>query len=276
MTPIRSSVLTETASGPSQPAASPPPKRTSATVVLLATILLATMTTFPAAGEEDADVSYETSEIEGKGIFGPLGLDPYVEYNAGATFILNQTIRGDSATGTGLWGRSEQETAGYVLGGAIGTELLEHFRAELNLSFRSSKVEDIAVQSEPSNAKGDVSLFSVMANGYFDFDPKEFLGVDFPVIPYIGAGIGWGLVRLDAQNQAGALQLALDDTDSVWVYNAMVGGTVPISEVASASLGYRYVGTGEITFASRSAGAAQRMEYEFDAHEIVAGLRFSF
>ena len=203
---------------------------------------------------------------------------PYVEYMAGFSHSPNQTLQGAGATGAGLWGRTEQDDPGYFFGGAAGARFLEHFRTELQIGFRSSEVENMAIQGENSNAKGDLSLFSVMANGYIDWD------LDVGVIPFIGVGIGWGMPRLDAQNQPGTTQLNLDDTDSVFVWNAMVGGTIPLSEIADFSLGYRYIQTEDISYSSRIVDteadpvvqAGQRLDYEYDAHEFYVSLRFSF
>jgi len=203
---------------------------------------------------------------------------PYIEYMIGTSIVPNQTVKGSGATGAGLWGRSEQDNPGYFVGGAVGARFLKHFRSEIQIGFRSTDVENVAIQGEVSDSKGDVSLFSVMANGYIDWD----LGIG--VIPFIGAGIGWGMPRLDVQNQPGTTQLNIDDTDSVFVWNAMIGGTLPLSKIADLSLGYRYIQTEDIKLSSRiidttadpAVSTGQRLDYEYDAHEIYLGLRFSF
>jgi len=196
---------------------------------------------------------------------------PYIEYMVGVSIVPDQTLQGSGATGSGLWGRAEQDSAGYFVGGAVGARFLEHFRTEMQFGFRSTEVKKIAVQPGPRDSDGDLSLFSVMANGYVDWD----LGVG--VIPFIGAGIGWGMPRLDAENNGNRLrQLSIDDTDSVFVWNAMLGGTLPISEVAELSLGYRYVQTEDIKLKSTIGGTGQRVKFEYDAHEVYLGLRFNF
>lgn len=233
------------------------------------TLLLALALFAPPAFAADET---ETSKEEDDGI------RPYIEYMFGMSIVPNQTVKGSGATGAGLWGRSEQDNPGYFFGGAVGARFLKHFRSELQIGFRSTEVENIAIQGELSDSKGDVSLFTVMANGYFDWD----LGIG--VIPFIGAGIGWGMPRLDVQNQPGTTQLNLDDTDSVFVWNAMIGGTLPLSEIAELSLGYRYIQTEDIKLSSRivdttmdpATSTGQRLDYEYDAHEIYLGLRFNF
>ena len=110
-----------------------------------------------------------------------------------------------------------------------------------------------------------------MLNVYADID----LGI--PVVPYIGFGIGGGLYKIDVRHKV-AGDLEIDDEDSVFVYNAMVGAKVPISEYVDFSLGYRYVATagGNGTAAVINSNPAQEIDSEFDAHEVVAGLKFNF
>ena len=193
----------------------------------------------------------------------------YVEYSLGLSIVPNQSLTGADRSGNGLSGRSEQNP-GYTFGGAIGLKLYEHFRAEARVDYRSSEVDRMATQGEPKNAKGDLRLVTLMLNGYFDYD------LDVGVVPYVGFGMGWGQIELSAQNSTGALQTNVSDTDSVFVWNAMVGGTYPISEVTEISLGYRYVQTEDPSYSGRVAGDSRRLDHEFDAHELHVGLRFNF
>lgn len=204
----------------------------------------------------------------------PNRITPYVEYMVGASIVPNQTIRGADGSGANLWGSARPDLPGYFFGGAIGARFLEHFRSELQVGYRSTAIENIAVQSGISDSKGDLGLLSIMANGYFDWD----LGVG--VVPFVGVGIGWGMPRLDVQNKASAAtQLSIDDTDSVFVWNAMVGGSYAISDVTDFSLGYRYIQTEDISYESKigtTTPVARRLDFEYDAHEVYLGLRFNF
>jgi len=240
-------------------------------LVPLSTLLLALSLVLSAPPAFAADETETQKEADD-------GVRPFVEYMLGVSIVPNQTLEGSGATGAGLWGRSKHADAGYFVGGAVGARFLKHFRSELQIGFRSTEVENIAIQGERSDSNGDLSLFTVMANGYIDWD----LGIG--VVPFIGVGIGWGMPRLDVENQPGTTQLNVDDTDSVFVWNAMIGGTLPLSEIAELSLGYRYIQTEDIKLSSRivdttadpATSTGQRLDYEYDAHEIYLGLRFSF
>ncbi|MCP4907371.1 MAG: porin family protein [bacterium] len=207
------------------------------------------------------------------------GLHPYVEYEIGMSYSKNQTLRGASVPG--LHGQAEPDAPGYVFGGAFGARFLEHFRTEVRVGYRTTEIEEIALQGEAPDARGDLALLSATLNGYVDWD----FGIG--VIPFIGAGIGWGMQSLDVQNQGGnATQLSIDDTDHVIVWNAMVGGTLPLTKVTELSLAYRYIRTEEVSHDSRiglpSGGATptvttkQQLDSEFDAHEVYLSLRFKF
>ena len=197
----------------------------------------------------------------------------YIEYMAGVSHAPNQTLRSTDAAPT-LMGSTESEVIGYFVGGAVGRRFADYFRAELQVGYRSTEVENAAVRGEPEQAKNArLSLFTAMVNGYFDLD---FDNDDFPITPWVGLGLGWGMPRLDAESATDPNQLQIDDTDSVFVYNAMVGASLRLTEIAEATLGYRYVRTQDFELGGTSAGAARRFDYEYDAHEGYVGIRFNF
>jgi len=236
---------------------------------LIFSLLVAVMLTATIAAAEDGDEEMATT---------------YIEYMAGFSHVPNQDIKGASSASILYSGQTEQDAIGYFVGAALGRRLadsdfgtgLGSMRAEIQIGFRSSEIQSLSVQGEVDNAKGStVSLFSAMANGYFDFDLGD--GEDsFPVVPWIGAGIGWGMPRLDAQNGATAMQLAVEDTDSVFVYNVMTGITYRISKQAELNTGYRYIATTKFKVFGKQSGVRQRFEYNFTAHELFTGIRFFF
>ena len=195
-----------------------------------------------------------------------------MEYMVGVSHAPDQTLRSTDAAPI-LMGSTESDPVGYFVGGAIGRRFADAFRGEFQIGYRSTEIERMAVRGEPNDSKDStLSLFTAMVNGYFDLD----LGEDVPVTPWVRLGLGWGMPRLDAQNTPGANQMDVDDTDSVFVYNAMAGVSIPISEITEISLGYRYVRTEDFEIGGTSAGALRRFDFEYDAHEAYLGARFSF
>ena len=171
---------------------------------------------------------------------------------------------------------------GFNIGGAFGKRFHEHFRGEIQFTYRESEVSDLSLRNEPDNASGHIGMLAIMTNGYVDWD----LGIG--VVPYLGAGIGWGHVEIEAKNKA-AFQTRINGRDSVFAWSLMVGGSYPINEVLDLSLGYRYIATTDPDINSNltdpapppppilaATSVSRRLEAEFDAHEIVLALRFNF
>lgn len=197
-----------------------------------------------------------------------LALDPYVEYDVGVTFMRNQNLTRANPPDGGLSGRVESEP-GFNVGGAIGVGFLEHFRTEINVGYRENKVENIHIQAGPSDGNGTLSMIHVLFNTYAEYD------FDIGVIPYFGIGAGYGLVELDAGNDANTFQVDSDDNAFLW--NVAAGVSVPFSDITTFTLGYRYLATEDLNFRGRIAGIGGRqVDSEYDAHELVFGIRYSF
>lgn len=195
-----------------------------------------------------------------------LGLAPYVEYDAGVTFMRNQNLT--RANPIGLNGSVQSET-GFNVGGAVGTRFLEHFRTEVNVGYRENQVDHIGIQPGNNDGKGRLSMIHVLFNAYAEYD------FDLGVIPYFGLGLGYGQVRIDAHNKPDSFQM--DSKDDAFLWNVMSGVSVPFSDVTSFSLGYRYLATEDLNFRADIAGIGGRqVDSEYDAHELVFGIRYSF
>ena len=197
----------------------------------------------------------------------------YLEYIGGINFVRDQNITGADAPGAGLAGSADLAT-GYVLGGALGARFLEHFRAELAVNYNDTEVDNFTLQGEASTAKGGLSVLAIMANGYVDLEVD--LGMGIRLRPYLGAGIGWGEVEFEARNRSGPGQSEVSDTDSVFAWNLMAGASVPVSPSVELSLGYRYLATEDLRLDARSAGLIRRVDSEYDAHQLLFGLRLNF
>lgn len=219
--------------------------------------------------------------------------DLYIEYSGGASFVPNQDLKGADKSGSDLSGELESNV-GFHFGAAIGKRFTEHLRAEIQLTYRQNEATNLSLRNEPDSAQGHIGLLAIMANGYVDWD----FGIG--VIPYVGAGIGWGSLEIDAKNGV-VPGTRIEGQDSVFAWSLMLGGTYPINESLDLSLGYRYIAT---TTADINSGlidpnpdpncpdlgdnnprpdpgpcllsSSRRLEAEFDAHEIVMGLRFNF
>lgn len=216
--------------------------------------------------------------------------DLYIEYSGGASFVPNQDLKGADKSGSDLSGELESNV-GFHFGAAIGKRFTEHLRADLQLTYRQNEVTNMSLRKEADKSQGHIGMLAIMANGYVDWD----FGIG--VIPYLGAGIGWGSVEIDAKNQ-GVLRSKIEGRDSVFAWSIMAGGTYPINEYLDLSLGYRYIATTDPDINTGLSepnpdppppadpddpnpptsliGSSRRLEAEFDSHEIVLSLRFNF
>lgn len=108
---------------------------------------------------------------------------------------------GSQSNGTETTTFSEDADTGFVVGGAIGTELrnwVQGLRAEMEVSYRrndrSGNHEYFYGLFDPAEGpiNGNLSNFSVLANIWYEFD----VGSKFR--PYVGGGAGWAQSRLEA------------------------------------------------------------------------------
>lgn len=202
----------------------------------------------------------------------------YLEYSAGVAILRNQSLTGADRIGSGLSGRIESEP-GFSVGAAVGTTALELYgaalRAEIAVNYRNNKVDRMGVTGQNNDASGDLDLFTAMVNAFVDYD----LGLY--VVPYVGVGVGYGRVDVNVENRGSTFRI--NDQASVFAWNVMIGGVLPLSDVVDVTTGYRYVATTDPRLDSRitSTGTTptvtgQRFDFEYDAHEVVMGLRVNF
>jgi opacity protein-like surface antigen len=112
-----------------------------------------------------------------------------------------------------------------------------------------------------------------MPNGYVDYD----FGIK--VVPYLGAGIGYGRIDMQAQNAASLLKI--NDQASAFAWNLMAGLTLPYSETVDLTGGYRYIATDDFNYQARVVNngvnlGKLRIQSEYDAHEVTVGIRVKF
>ena len=235
-----------------------------ATCAIVLCVLCIALPSLAADDTDDADASDDSNLF-------------YVEYSGGLSVTPNQRIIGNDSLGSDLSGRVESD-AGFNVGIALGNRFFEHFRADIQLTYRENEVSNLSLRREPDNASGHIGLLAIMANGYVDWDLR------IGVIPYFGAGMGWGSVEIEAKNRA-ARQTKISGRDSVFAWSLMAGGSYPVNEVLDLSLGYRYIATTDPKINSSitdpqpeppASKSSRRLEAEYDAHEVVVGLRFNF
>ncbi|MBR0684279.1 OmpA family protein [Roseomonas eburnea] len=181
------------------------------------------------------------------------------------------------------WGWVGVLSVGYGFGNGL--------RLELEGSYRSNDVDNIKVNGvgRLPGTSGSSTTYGLMFNALYDFR----LG---PVMPYVGAGIGYAWQDIDdvgfrvrAANGDTA-SATLGGTEGAFAYQGIVGIGFPIESVPGLALTaeYRFFGTTGATIDGRVNGNAtvggvtyrDRQTVEFDVdnlnHSLLFGVRYNF
>jgi OmpA-OmpF porin, OOP family len=171
---------------------------------------------------------------------------------------------------------------GYDFGGFVGYDF-GGFRIETEASYRSAKVDELrSSQTIPAftaagvrvnrpagtydYAGGRTSALSFMLNGMFDF------GDDDSVTGFVGGGVG--VARVKAENYSLTTNGSfLDDSDTVFAWQAIAGIRAPLSENVDATLKYRFFNAEDVRLVDVT---SRTFETRFRSHSILGGVTYNF
>ncbi|MEO5351278.1 MAG: outer membrane beta-barrel protein [Magnetococcus sp. YQC-3] len=159
---------------------------------------------------------------------------------------------------TGAVGNHTDMDKGFALSGAVGMQLQQSMRLELELSTRKADISRL--RGGAITAKGDLTTKALLGNLYYDFTPMSGLQ------PYLGAGLGFGRHEISLSSTSTALNG--DKRDNTLLYHVGLGMSYRLGQNTSADLGYRYMRSTDIEVSS--------VTYDFATHELMAGLRLDF
>lgn len=158
-----------------------------------------------------------------------------------------------------------------------GTVFSESLRGEIEAGYRVNDIETVTILRNdvlPGSVglvipvKGEVDMGLAMASLYYDF-PLSGL----PILPWVGIGAGGANVNYSVSFDYGDPLNPVVVKDSEWqfAYQLMAGVTVPVGEMTSMTLGYRYFATEDMTFV-----AADGSEFDtgLTQHSVDVGLQF--
>ena len=182
---------------------------------------------------------------------------PYVEARGGAAFLTDTDF-----DNTGVGDVDLSFDTGWVVEGAVGYAHESGLRGEVALGYRENEFDEIEVGSVSVDVDGDIGVFTALANGYYDFHLARYgvTGAAANFAPFIGAGLGMAVI--DTDGDLG------DGDDTVFAYQAIGGVSYAFTDQVSLSVMYSYLGTSEFEDSGIKA--------DYDSHNIMAGLRFSF
>lgn len=192
----------------------------------------------------------------------------YMEGRGGVTFLTDADNTGS------VFEVTSEHDAGPNVAAAVGYADPSGFRGELELSYRTNDIDSypddggvgdalVGFSLSGSEASGDVSVFAAMGNLYYDLPTAG------PWRPFVGGGIGVAEINVDASVLGVEF---VDDSDTVVAYQVGAGIAYELSPLWSFTLAYRYFATTDPNFDS----AIGSFESEYDSHNVIGGIRFTF
>ncbi|MGB8247093.1 MAG: outer membrane beta-barrel protein [Chlorobium sp.] len=149
--------------------------------------------------------------------------------------------------------------SGLTLLGAIGCDYGD-YRLEAEIGYQKNDVKDMTEDSLSEDFDGDVSVLSLMANGYYDVDLG---GVEL----YATAGVGVAQVAFDGLGEDGS-DYSEDLNETTLAYQVGAGLAAPIADNVKLDLRDRYFATTDFTVYST--------DMNVDSHSVLLGLRVGF
>ena len=167
----------------------------------------------------------------------------YVELFAGLSTPRNNDIslRSDITGFAGPSVLDVTQNTGFLGGAALGFEIFENIRTEVEFSYQRSGLSDFsasgAFEGQPFNEDATFQTATIFGNVWFDLD---FLGGD-RIKPYIGGGVGLGVIDANLFDNLGAIS-DVDVDGAVFAYQLGFGVNFGITQRVDLGVGYRFRG----------------------------------
>jgi outer membrane protein OmpA-like peptidoglycan-associated protein len=194
----------------------------------------------------------------------------YVSGGLGLNILQDLDISRNSAAGGGS-GQAVMDP-GFVGVIALGWGYGNGIRAEIEGNYRVNDVDRFGgfggvANGAPSN--GTVTQYGVMLNAWWDND------FGWPVIPTIGAGVGYAWADLD--NVRGGTLNPINGTEANFAYQLMAGLLLPLDPAGhfAATLEYRFFSILGSDFKVQNTNGKADVD-DLRNHSVMIGLRYAF
>lgn len=182
---------------------------------------------------------------------------------------------------SGTLGYFMPRDASNTLGSTVTSNNAPEFRLGLGYDFSSVRVEgevgytkaSADTLSDPQvgggvarDASGSTTVWSFMFNGYFD------PAVQGKIKPYLGAGLG--AARVSVNNLTATGFTTVNDSDTVFAAQAMVGVGYALTPKVIGSIGYRYFWSKDLSM--RDSAGTKFTSDGPRGHNIEIGVRYKF
>jgi opacity protein-like surface antigen len=160
---------------------------------------------------------------------------------------------------------------GFTAGIAVGAQINEWLRGEVELSGNWHDAEGFADDSAPPTSyilDGDETALFALANLWLEVP----IGLG-PLRPYAGGGVGFGRLDLDIETSGGST--LFDDADWGFAWQLGAGVAFDVSESIAIDVGYRYKRIENVDIELPDVVGGD-VEKDYKSHNFLVGLRFGF
>jgi opacity protein-like surface antigen len=169
---------------------------------------------------------------------------------------------------------------GFIVGGAIGTHVMDDLRVELEVAYSENDADRIdysapAASDYKGDASGQFGILTFMANIWYDVPLSEAL------TPYIGGGAGVAIVDADSGYKDNSnYDPIFDSSEAAFAFQLGAGLRWHVAENIALDVGYRFRGIDGPTFAAKETDPNYDTS-DYDAkwlwnQNVIAGISFGF
>ena len=183
---------------------------------------------------------------------------PYLTLTGSMDIFEDMTLTGqDQSFNTAIkaTGASTEIKTGLGINHSIGYQFGNSFSTELEFAYKNGDFDKVTGDGGTSNLYGDITSKSILINGIYSFDIREFYS------PYIGYGIGIAFQEATQKSKGSGEETTL-------AYQLKAGFEMEFNRNLSLLTGYKYFTTNEAKFGFYNG--------ELTSHTFEAGLKFHF
>jgi opacity protein-like surface antigen len=173
-----------------------------------------------------------------------------------------------------------ETNTGFIVGGAIGTHLMDDLRVELEVAYTQNSIDQIkyddavGIDSGTYDASGKFGIVTFMANLWYDVPLSE------DVTPYIGGGAGLAIVDGDPGYDVNSdFDPIFKNSEVAFAFQVGAGLRWHVWENVALDVGYRLRGIDGPEFSSEVTQIPGTSDYDADwifSHNVIAGVSFGF
>jgi opacity protein-like surface antigen len=203
----------------------------------------------------------------------------YISLFGGVSWLEDVDIEYDFDPVSGYEANAETDV-GFIVGGAVGTHLMDDLRVELEVAYSENDVDKIDYfdaadgSSDEYDASGKFGILTFMANLWFDIPLSEEL------TPYIGGGAGVAIVDgNEAYDDFGGGADIFDSSEVAFAFQAGAGLRWRVWDNVALDIGYRLRGIDGPDFDRNDNLGFSTSDYRADwmwSHNIIGGVSIGF